>query len=299
MTDKPAPFPALDTLLNDVIQITIDAGKILMEQRAHIKDKNFIEIKADDSPVTKADKMSSAYIVDALNKITPNIPVVSEENATLPEAGKPYWAIDPLDGTKMFIGGNKGFAVNIALMVENDPVLGVVHCPALARTYYTATGMKSYKQDGNNTPVVLNTGATSTATTDTLKAAFDVVHGNIETYNKAKKIMAEKFSLQLPDEPIAHINIEEGPFNLLVAEGKIDMHVKTGNDITLKGSSGYIWDNAASQLILRHAGGGLFDLCTFFNGVALPADARKPQHAYIAMANGEIRDSLLAARNPR
>ena len=89
--------------------------------------------KADDSPLTKADLASHKLIVAELAKRWPEIPILSEESATIPwdtrQAWRQYWLVDPLDGTKEFINRNGEFTVNIALIRDHCPAMGVVHVP--------------------------------------------------------------------------------------------------------------------------------------------------------------------------
>ena len=111
--------------------IALQAGAAIME----IYARDFeVETKSDDSPVTEADQAAEVIIVTALRALTPEIPVVAEEEVA---AGKqtdvgagPFWLVDPLDGTREFISRNGDFTVNIALIRGGEPVLGTVHVPA-------------------------------------------------------------------------------------------------------------------------------------------------------------------------
>ncbi|MFC7334469.1 3'(2'),5'-bisphosphate nucleotidase CysQ [Rhodocista pekingensis] len=97
--------------------------------------------KADGSPVTAADKAAEAAILPALRRLTPGIPVVSEEAfaaGDIPAVAGSFWLVDPLDGTKEFLRGNGEFTVNIALVRDGAPVLGVVHAPVGGATYAAA-----------------------------------------------------------------------------------------------------------------------------------------------------------------
>ncbi|HEX9767539.1 MAG TPA: inositol monophosphatase family protein, partial [Kiloniellales bacterium] len=95
--------------------------------------------KADATPVTEADEAAEAFILEGLAKLTPDIPVVSEEAAaaghTPDVSGGRFWLVDPLDGTREFLSRNGEFTVNIALVEDGRPVAGVVHAPALAMTW--------------------------------------------------------------------------------------------------------------------------------------------------------------------
>ena len=108
------------------------------------------ETKADASPLTEADLASHRILVDGLQRMTPDIPVLSEESADIPwetrQVWERYWLIDPLDGTKEFIKRNGEFTVNIALIENNQPVLGVVFAPALGRLFSAASGLGAWHQ---------------------------------------------------------------------------------------------------------------------------------------------------------
>ena len=123
-------------LLDRIVAIAEDAGRtILRRYRTGVA----VERKADSSPVTVADREAEALIVTALRTIDPEIPIVAEEAVaagTAPgEGGERFWLVDPLDGTREFIGETDEFTVNIALVEDGKPVLGVVHAPALGDTY--------------------------------------------------------------------------------------------------------------------------------------------------------------------
>ena len=98
--------------------------------------------KADASPVTEADTRAERIILEGLGECAPGIPVVAEESAAAGEipdvAGRPFFLVDPLDGTWEFIGRNGEFTVNVALIEDGVPTVGVVHLPALDETFWTA-----------------------------------------------------------------------------------------------------------------------------------------------------------------
>ena len=117
------------------------AGKEILAYYVKAAEDGGIEVrqKADSSPVTVADEAAETLILEALAKLTPDIPIVSEEAASagyLPDvSGGRFWLVDPLDGTKEFISHNGEFTVNIALVENGRPTAGVVHAPALAMTW--------------------------------------------------------------------------------------------------------------------------------------------------------------------
>jgi 3'(2'), 5'-bisphosphate nucleotidase len=128
--------------LDAVVQIARDAGTRIME----IYDSEFaVTHKDDDSPLTQADLAAHRYIVEQLARLDARVPVLSEEAAATPWPTRRnwtrYWLVDPLDGTKEFVKRNGEFTVNIALIENGAPTLGVVHAPAQAKTYLAAAGL--------------------------------------------------------------------------------------------------------------------------------------------------------------
>ena len=119
-----------------ISNISVEAGRIILDY--YNKNLN-ITFKADESPLTQADLASNKLITDSIKKITPNIPILSEEEFIewdLRKKWKKYWLIDPLDGTKEFIKKNGEFTVNIALIENNRPILGVIYAPASNELYF-------------------------------------------------------------------------------------------------------------------------------------------------------------------
>ena len=121
-----------------IIKIARDAGLKILE--IYARDDFGTRLKSDDSPLTEADLAAHHVIVDGLKALDDSIPVLSEESASIPweerQKWNRYWLVDPLDGTKEFIKRNGEFTVNIALVENNQPVLGVVYAPVLDVTYY-------------------------------------------------------------------------------------------------------------------------------------------------------------------
>lgn len=120
-------------MLNEIIKISIDAGKAIMEIY-HSADFG-VEMKSDNSPLTLADEASDEIIKKRLTEKFPDIPILSEEGRYIPfeerKNWEKFWLVDPLDGTKEFIKKNDEFTVNIALIENNVPILGVIYAPAL------------------------------------------------------------------------------------------------------------------------------------------------------------------------
>ncbi|UTE75477.1 3'(2'),5'-bisphosphate nucleotidase CysQ [Rossellomorea sp. KS-H15a] len=134
-------------MLNEVIEIAIGAGKKVLEV---YDDAYAIHEKEDRSPLTIADQLSHEHIKTELSNLFPTIPILSEEGASIPfkerKNWSSFWLVDPLDGTKEFIKKNGEFTVNIALIQENRPVLGIVYAPALDILYYAKENDGAFKQ---------------------------------------------------------------------------------------------------------------------------------------------------------
>ncbi|CCQ11525.1 3'(2'),5'-bisphosphate nucleotidase [Pseudoalteromonas luteoviolacea B = ATCC 29581] len=136
-------------LLEEILNLSREAGKAIMA----IYAKDFaVEYKEDKSPVTDADIAAHQVINAGLKALTPDIPVLSEENADISwrerQTWQSYWLVDPIDGTKEFIKKNGEFTVNIALIKRGVPVLGVVHAPALNVSYLAAEAIGAFKESG-------------------------------------------------------------------------------------------------------------------------------------------------------
>ncbi|GAC1622088.1 MAG: 3'(2'),5'-bisphosphate nucleotidase CysQ [Candidatus Elarobacter sp.] len=116
--------------------------------------------KADESPLTAADLTANAIILDALRALDPLTPVISEETVCeLDELPRSFWLVDPLDGTREFVAGNGEYTVNVALVEDGVPVLGVVHAPARAVTYCAARGAGATRTDVTGThPIRAHSG---------------------------------------------------------------------------------------------------------------------------------------------
>ena len=137
-------------LVEPIVALARKAGDAILEVYATDFD---VQAKDDESPLTQADLASHGVIGQGLHDLTPDIPVISEESG-LPDyetrrRWRRYWLIDPLDGTKEFVNRNGEFTVNIALIEDGKPVLGVVHVPVQGRTYTGCEGAGSMVREGD------------------------------------------------------------------------------------------------------------------------------------------------------
>lgn len=144
----PVDTTELRALLPQVVELARQAGAAIMEI---YRSDTFGETrKADASPLTLADLAAHRTIVAGLEAITPDLPILSEEASNIPYEVRRnwhrFWLVDPLDGTKEFIKRNGEFTVNIALIENSVPILGVVYAPVLDTCYYAAQGVGAFKQ---------------------------------------------------------------------------------------------------------------------------------------------------------
>lgn len=226
----------LAPLLDQVEQIALAAGGAIMEVYA---GEFAVQQKEDESPLTAADLAANRVILERLAQLEPVLPVLSEESVDSfqgPDHQGRYWLVDPLDGTKEFIKRNDEFSVNIALIEQGRPVLGVVHAPALQATWLAAEGVGAFRLDsaGERQPirvalhqpgtpwrVLASRSHLSTRTLEWMEALGDYT------------LMRVGCSIKL----------------CMVAEGTADLYPRLGPTS--------LWDTAAAHAIVNLAGGSL------------------------------------------
>lgn len=234
-------LPALDSWLGSVSEIARDASLEILR----VYDSEFaVELKADDSPLTRADLASHELICHRLEALSPGVPVLSEESPPISFAERSrwsrYWLVDPLDGTKEFVKRNGEFTVNIALIEGHEVVLGVVWVPVTDTGYLAARGVGASKlSPGAPDPVPL---ATRPADPARLVVAGSRSHG-------ADRL--ESFVKRLPG--LVEVSSCGSSLKLcLVAEGRTDVYPRFGPTSE--------WDTAAAQCVVELAGGSVTDL---------------------------------------
>ena len=232
---------------NTLEQIAIEAGRAILEVY-ETADFN-VEMKADDSPLTKADLASHAVIVRALKEAYPEIPILSEEGE-LPEfavrsSWNQYFLIDPLDGTKEFIARNGEFTVNIALIDQGVPVVGVVHVPVLDVTYSGSTcgddqGAERTSQ-GVREPISVRS---CSLPLESLTVVASRRHGA-----EALDTLLETLKRRVPQVELA--NMGSSLKLCLVAAGEADFYPRLAPTSE--------WDTAAAHAVVLAAGGQVVD----------------------------------------
>lgn len=228
-----------DQVLTAATELTREAGKLILP---FFQASFSHQLKADSSPVTEADFASHHYLVRELSRLEPQLPVVSEESHTpsvQPQAvSQDYWLIDPLDGTKEFMKGKPEFTVNVALMRQHRPVLGIVHAPVLGLTYFAQAGKGAWRQRGQEPAEAIHVRR---ANVEHLTVVASKDHSGPRV-----KAMVQRFGQ--PDLTSIGSSLKF----CLVAEGRADVYLR---DLpTME------WDTAAAQCVVESAGGLVLDL---------------------------------------
>jgi len=227
-------------LCDQIERLARDAGAVILT----IYNSDFeVRSKDDSSPVTEADEAAEKVILKGLKALTPDIPIVAEESVaagTIPDiSGGRFWLVDPLDGTKEFISRNGEFTVNIALIVDGEPVLGVVYAPAIGRLFsgYDGSARAATQADDGGWPAPAPIHIRP-APAEGLTVVASRSHRSPETDEfiaqfKVKDLVSAGSSLKL----------------CLIASGEADLYPRLGRTME--------WDIAADHAVLRAAGGSV------------------------------------------
>ena len=229
----------LAELVNPVCDISKQAGLEIMK----IYQEGFdIEEKNDRSPLTSADIASHQLIIESLKKLTPDIPILSEESSEIPYSQRSswnsYWLIDPLDGTREFIKRNGEFTVNIALVTKQVAILGVVYIPVQDILYFASKGNGSFKKEQDQPAIKISTR-------DSTPNQNPVICGSRSHAGKSLQALLN----DIGDYEL--ISIGSSIKTCLVAEGVADIYPRFGPTSE--------WDTAAAHCVVDEAGGILVD----------------------------------------
>ncbi len=221
-----------------VKEIAIVAGEKILDIYHHSDFE--IEKKDDSSPLTKADRVANDYIVEQLKRAYPEFGLLSEESKSTNErlTKKHVWVVDPLDGTKEFIKRNGEFTVNIGLVENGTPVVGVISIPVSGESYFASKGNGSYRQDQSGNRV---------KNQSSMRSGFSEM-----VLVKSRSHGSEKLQNLITKYAFAEI-VEKGSSLkvCLIAEGKADVYFRFG--LTNE------WDICAAQCVLIEAGGEMTD----------------------------------------
>jgi 3'(2'), 5'-bisphosphate nucleotidase len=239
----------LQRLCQEACVLARQAGQAILE----IYDSDFaVEHKEDRSPLTAADLAAHRVIVAGLAALTPQLPVLSEESAEIPYQERAswtrYWLVDPLDGTREFVKRNGEFTVNIALIAQQRPVLGVVQAPVTGELWFGWTGGGAFGQRADGAAQRLRTRP---------RAQPLIVPGSRSHGSEREADLLSRVA------PFEKLPLGSSLKFCRIAEGAADLYLRLGPTSE--------WDTAAAQCVLEQAGGGVID----FDGNALRCNARE------------------------
>ena len=228
----------LKELQSPIVSLAIKAGARILDFYRYGFD---VEHKEDLTPLTQADVAAHEIIDEGLRELTPDIPIISEEGAKIPFATRQqwplYWLVDPLDGTREFIRRNDEFTVNIALIENGKPIMGLVHAPELEQCYFASKGLGAYKKANNNKPKRIYVKA---------KCRKPVIIAGSRSHPSQE---FNQFIANIGDYEM--LSVGSALKSCLVAEGAADIYARLGPTSE--------WDTAAAQCIVEEAGGKLTD----------------------------------------
>jgi 3'(2'), 5'-bisphosphate nucleotidase len=224
--------------IDKLSEIARKAGAKIMEIYAYTDFSGIVDFKADNSPLTLADKEANKIIEESLRELY-TYPIISEEGKNIPyelrRGWEQFWLVDPLDGTKEFIKRNGEFTVNIALMEHNKPLIGVIYAPVPDILYVGIIGKEAFKiEKGIKSVIKTNQKKTKLVAVGSRSHALpedEAVLSNYDIVDKTSIGSSLKFCL--------------------LAEGKADLYFRSGPTME--------WDTAAGQAILEAAGGKMYN----------------------------------------
>ncbi len=231
----PPNLASITQWLGPVIDIARRAGAAILEVYASAEFT--VTSKADASPLTEADLRAHRTIVEGLHALTPDWPVLSEESAHIEYRERAhwqrYWLVDPLDGTREFLSRNGEFTVNIALIEDHEPVLGVVYAPAQDLLYYGIPGVGAFRvrDDQSATPIVVQRHAGS---------PVRIVGSRSHRGDSLEHLLSQVGPHEL-------VTIGSSLKLCMVAEGSADLYPRLGATSE--------WDTAAAHAVVLAAGG--------------------------------------------
>ncbi|MGH3373058.1 MAG: 3'(2'),5'-bisphosphate nucleotidase CysQ [Nocardioidaceae bacterium] len=221
-------------LVAAVVELAREAGRAVM---AHYDGGREAEEKADRSPITLADRAAHRILVDGLHRLDPATPVISEEGEVAPaderQAWRRFWLVDPLDGTKEFIKRRAEFTVNVALIEDGRPVLGVVLAPALDLLYWAVEGGGAWREQGTTPAERIYSRPAPPGTPLTVVESLSHPSAELEEY--------------LRTIPVAR-RVKAGSSLKFcwVADGRADVYPRLGPTME--------WDVAAGDCVYRQSG---------------------------------------------
>lgn len=228
-------FQDFENILPKLQNISVSTGEYQVQNHKKILD---IKIKDNQTPVTEIDLQSSNMIEEELNKLTPDIPVISEENQKPSKAADLFWIIDPLDGTKNYLKGNNNFCINIALIKNQNPILGIIYSPIHKLFYYSFKNHGSFKKLKNEPPIQIKT--------QTMPMSEKTI---IYTSSSINEDICQRLKKQFDNLKI--ITTSSALKFGYIASGQGHFYPRLGPT--------HEWDTASGQSIIEEAGGVVLD----------------------------------------
>lgn len=228
--------------INDILKIAKLAGDDILKIYNDETLFNTVDFKADNSPLTLADKAANKIIEKELNSLYPSVPILSEEGKSIPfderKGWDMFWLVDPLDGTKEFIKRNGEFTVNIALIKDHYPIMGVIYVPVTDTWYFGNCLLnESFKKVGNSEPQPLEVN---------FKPEQRVAVQSRSHASEEEDVVMKKYNVT------DSISVGSSLKFCMVAEGKADLYYRHGPTME--------WDTGAGQAVLEAAGGKVLRL---------------------------------------
>ena len=218
-----------------VNEVALRAGEVVLKH--YRAGDTWVKAKADGSPVTGVDLAAEAIIRDGLRRLDETIPYISEEHELptyeMRRAWSRYWLVDPLDGTKEFIKRTDEFTVNIAMIENDEPVLGVVVAPASGLLYYARSGAGAWKREGDGAPQRLR------STLSHPSAPLRIVESRSHP-SPALETFLEQLTVTERVKGGSSLKF------CLVADGRADVYPRLGPTME--------WDVAAGDCVYRNSG---------------------------------------------
>jgi len=246
--------------VEDIIELAEKAGSAVYQ--IYTSEDFQIEMKEDNSPLTKADRVSNEIIIEGLKQICPEIPIVTEESYkedySIRKDWEYCWCIDPLDGTKEFINRNGEFTINIALLKNSRPFFGLIHVPCTKESYYAVLESGAFKcKDGVLMPLKYKKKED-----DTIRMVVSRSHITPMEYEYKNMLESLGYTVEFTQYGAALKQC-------MIAEGLADIYPKYGQC--------YEWDTAAGEIIVMESGGKVMNIDNFEELAYNKEDLRNPE----------------------
>ena len=221
-------------ILPSLQEACIEAGKL---QKKYHKTDIDIATKSNKTPVTKIDIDSNIIISDSLKKITPEIPIISEEDYEGQDKHDSFWIVDPLDGTRNYIDKGNNFCICISLIKGSYPILGIIYSPMQDYFYYAYQGCGAFLAKGSQNPIRITTSKMSSE------------RNNVYTSISINKSILDQISIHVGN--VLFVKLASALKFGAIASGEGCFYPRLGPT--------HEWDTAAGQCLIEEAGGSVVD----------------------------------------